>query len=89
MDMSEQLSSPLIDTTPSLFRPESSSHSKQLGKKPSLDLEAAPLFDLGEEWEHSLFGRSIHECHRNLMHIAEDADMAIGVTDPHGTLLWT
>ncbi len=23
------------------------------------------------------------------MHIAEDADMAIGVTDPHGTLLWT
>lgn len=89
MDMSEQLSSPFIDTTPSLFRPESSSHSQKLGKKPSLDLDAAPIFDLNEEWEHSLFGRSIHECHRNLMHIAEDADMAIGVTDPHGTLLWT
>ncbi len=39
MDMSEQLSSPLIDTSPSLFRPESSSHSKQLGKNHHLTLK--------------------------------------------------
>ncbi|EMJ8550195.1 transcriptional regulator, partial [Acinetobacter baumannii] len=89
MDMSKQLLLPSTDNLPSFFRPETISETPCLGKKPSLDLDAAPIFDLDQEWQHSLFGRSIQECHRNLMHIAEDADMAIGVTDPHGTLLWT
>ncbi len=85
MDMSKQLLLPSTDNLPSFFRPETISETPCLGKKPSLDLDAAPIFDLDHEWQHSLFGRSIQECHRNLMHIAEDADMAIGVTDPHGT----
>lgn len=81
MDMSKQLLLPSTDNLPSFFRPETISETPCLGKKPSLDLDAAPIFDLDQEWQHSLFGRSIQECHRNLMHIAEDADMAIGVTD--------
>lgn len=54
-----------------------------------LKRESAPLLDLGQEWQQALFGRSIQHCHSELLHIAEDAGMAIGITDHHGTLCWT
>lgn len=50
---------------------------------------AAPLFQLAVEDQPSLFRRSILHHQHDLLKIAEDSGMAIGVTDHQGTLLWT
>lgn len=52
-------------------------------------VDAAPLLGLPEEEQPSLFRRSIQHHHAELLKIAEDSGMAIGVTDHQGTLLWT
>ena len=53
-----------------------------------LSLTAAPLLCLEQNWQSSLFGRSIQHGQRELASIADEAGMAIGVTDSCGTLLW-
>ncbi|QIO05388.1 winged helix-turn-helix domain-containing protein [Acinetobacter shaoyimingii] len=55
----------------------------------TMDVSAAPLIVLPEEKASSVFCRSIQHQYQNLHQIARDADMAIGLTDLHGTLLWT
>lgn len=51
---------------------------------------SAPLLTLPTEQEEpSLFRRSIQHQYADLLKIAQDADMAIGLTDHNGTLLWT
>lgn len=52
-------------------------------------VDAAPLLNLSEDSESSLFRRSIRHNYSDLLKIADDAGMAIGLTDLHGTLLWT
>lgn len=52
-------------------------------------LNAAPLLSLPQDSSPSLFHRSIRHNYADLLKIAHDADMAIGLTDHHGTLLWT
>ncbi|WP_428706089.1 hypothetical protein, partial [Staphylococcus aureus] len=49
----------------------------------------APLLSLPMEQEQSLFRRSIQHNYADLLKIADDSEMAIGITDHHGTLLWT
>ena len=49
---------------------------------------AAPLLTLPFQ-EPSLFHRSIQHNYTDLRKIAQDSEMAIGITDHHGTLLWT
>ena len=52
-------------------------------------MNAAPLLSLPMEQEQSLFRRSIQHNYADLLKIADDSEMAIGITDHHGTLLWT
>ena len=52
-------------------------------------MNAAPLLSLPMEHEQSLFRRSIQHNYADLLKIADDSEMAIGITDHHGTLLWT
>lgn len=52
-------------------------------------INAAPLLNLPIEQEQSLFRRSIQHNYADLLKIADDSEMAIGITDHHGTLLWT
>lgn len=52
-------------------------------------LEAAPVVKLFEENSPSLFRRSIQNKYKQLIDIANESDMAIGITDHQGTLLWT
>lgn len=52
-------------------------------------ITSAPLFTLTQEEQPSLFRRSIQHKHQDLLKIAEDSGMAIGVTDHQGTLIWT
>ncbi|MDN5543541.1 MAG: transcriptional regulator, partial [Acinetobacter sp.] len=52
-------------------------------------VHAAPVLALPPEDKTSLFRRSIQHNYADLLKIAEDSDMAIGLTDHHGTLLWT
>ncbi|MEN8283366.1 transcriptional regulator [Acinetobacter gerneri] len=52
-------------------------------------ITSAPLVTLTQEEQPSLFRRSIQHTHQDLLKIAEDSGMAIGVTDHQGTLLWT
>ncbi|WP_151838688.1 transcriptional regulator [Acinetobacter radioresistens] len=54
-----------------------------------VSVDAAPVLNLDHGWRETLFGRSLDQCHSELLRIAEDASMAIGITDQHGTLLWT
>jgi hypothetical protein len=54
----------------------------------TLSLTAAPLLCLEQNWQSSLFGRSIQQGQHELASIADEAGMAIGVTDSCGTLLW-
>ena len=54
-----------------------------------VDVNAAPLVTLPKEERFSLFRRTIHHTYEELLRIAHDSDMAIGLTDHHGTLLWT
>ena len=54
----------------------------------TLSLSAAPLLCLEQNWQSSLFGRSIQQGQHELASIADEAGMAIGVTDSCGTLLW-
>ena len=54
-----------------------------------VDVTAAPLLRLTNEEPFSLFKRSIHHSYDELLRIAHDSDMAIGLTDHQGTLLWT
>ncbi|EPF74464.1 hypothetical protein [Acinetobacter rudis] len=57
-----------------------------------INLEAvtsAPLLKLPQEDQPSLFRRSIVHNQHDLLKIAEDSGMAVGVTDHQGTLLWT
>lgn len=51
-------------------------------------MKAAPVIDL-EGRACPLLQRSISRHSAELLKIADDAGMAIGITDPHGTLLWT
>lgn len=55
----------------------------------TMSINAAPLLNLPIEPELSLFRRSIQHNYSDLLRIADDAEMAIGITDHHGTLLWT
>lgn len=48
----------------------------------------APVFKLSEETQSSLIQRSIRHNYSDLIQIAEDSHMAIGLTDHQGTLLW-
>lgn len=48
MDMSKQLLLPSTDNLPSFFRTETTSETAYSVKKPSLDLDAAPIFDLDQ-----------------------------------------
>ncbi|WOE31526.1 MULTISPECIES: transcriptional regulator [unclassified Acinetobacter] len=50
---------------------------------------AAPLLTLTTTAEPSLFHRAIQHRYADLLKIAQDAEMAMGITDHHGTLLWT
>ncbi|MFW1802413.1 transcriptional regulator, partial [Acinetobacter nematophilus] len=52
-------------------------------------INAAPLLSLPMEQEQSLFRRSNQHNYADLLKIADDSEMAIGITDHHGTLLWT
>lgn len=52
-------------------------------------VQAAPVLALPQEDQTSLFRRSIQHNYADLLRIADDSDMAIGLTDHHGTLLWT
>ena len=52
-------------------------------------LDAAPILALTRSESPSLFDRSLPHCYQDLIKIAEDSGMAIGVTDHQGTLLWT
>ncbi|MDQ8936687.1 transcriptional regulator [Acinetobacter rudis] len=52
-------------------------------------VQAAPLLKLPQEEQPSLFRRSLRHHQRELLKIAKDAGMAIGITDHQGTLLWT
>ena len=52
-------------------------------------VHAAPVLALPQEDKTSLFRRSIQHNYADLLKIANDSDMAIGLTDHHGTLLWT
>lgn len=52
-------------------------------------VHAAPVLALPEEDQTSLFRRSIQHNYADLLRIANDSDMAIGLTDHQGTLLWT
>lgn len=52
-------------------------------------VNAAPLFDLSKENANTVLHRSLQHQSVDLQRIAQDADMAIGLTDLHGTLLWT
>lgn len=52
-------------------------------------MNAAPLLSLPMEQKQSLFRRSIQHNYADLLKIADDSEMAIGITDHHGTLLWT
>lgn len=54
-----------------------------------INVNAAPVLSLPEEDQTSLFRRSIQHNYADLLKIAKDAEMAIGLTDHHGTLLWT
>ena len=54
-----------------------------------VDVNAAPLLRLPRDESFSLFKRSIHHSYDELLRIAHDSDMAIGLTDHQGTLLWT
>ncbi|MCH4247381.1 winged helix-turn-helix domain-containing protein [Acinetobacter populi] len=56
---------------------------------PLANVEAAPILALTQDWQSSVFGNAIALNQSSLADIAEDAGMAIGVTDPCGTLLWT
>ena len=49
-------------------------------------VHAAPVLALPPEDKTSLFRRSIQHNYADLLKIAEDSDMAIGLTDHHGTL---
>ncbi|WP_324626582.1 transcriptional regulator [Acinetobacter sp. MD2(2019)] len=50
---------------------------------------AAPLLSLEQDWQCSLFGRTIDQSQTMMSQIAQEADMAMGITDTFGTLLWT
>lgn len=52
-------------------------------------INAAPLVSIPMEQDQSLFHRSIQHHYADLLTIAKHAEMAIGLTDHHGTLLWT
>lgn len=52
-------------------------------------LDAAPLLDLQQEESSTLFNRSLPHCYQDLIKVAEDSGMAIGITDHQGTLHWT
>lgn len=52
-------------------------------------VNAAPLLTVPQESHPSLFRRSIQHKYADLLKIANDSDMAIGLTDHQGTLLWT
>src|SRR5690606_25965000 len=52
-------------------------------------VHAAPVLALPPEDRTSLFRRSIQHNYADLLKIANDSDMAIGLTDHQGTLLWT
>lgn len=52
-------------------------------------VNAAPVLTFREESQPCLFRRAIQHNYADLLKIADDADMAIGLTDHHGTLLWT
>lgn len=52
-------------------------------------VSAAPLLTLNQSDQPSLFCRSIQHNQHDLLKIAEDSGMAIGITDHQGTLLWT
>lgn len=52
-------------------------------------VNAAPLLTLPQESQPSLFRRSIRHNYADLLKIADDSGMAIGLTDHQGTLLWT
>ena len=54
-----------------------------------IDVNAAPILLLRDEEHNSIFDRSIHQTCDELSKIAYDSEMAIGLTDHQGTLLWT
>ncbi|WP_227515661.1 helix-turn-helix domain-containing protein [Acinetobacter qingfengensis] len=51
--------------------------------------QAAPILNLDYEWNHALLGRAMQHCYKDLIAIANDSGMAIGISNHHGTLLWT
>lgn len=51
-------------------------------------VHAAPILALAQEDQVSLFRRAIQHNYADLLKIADDSEMAIGLTDHHGTLLW-
>ncbi|MBO3672943.1 transcriptional regulator [Acinetobacter soli] len=54
-----------------------------------IDVNAAPILLLRDEEHNSIFDRSIYQTCDELSKIAYDSEMAIGLTDHQGTLLWT
>lgn len=52
-------------------------------------VNAAPVLELAFEEQTSLFRRAIQHNYADLHKVASDSDMAIGLTDHNGTLLWT
>lgn len=73
----------LRSTSPYLEKPDLSQCSHEI------NVDAAPLLKVENDWRTSRFGHSVELNQKELAEIANDAEMAIGITDPYGTLLWT
>lgn len=73
----------------SLLQHQDAQSSNTSIKSDQINIGAAPLLNLEYEWDHALFGRAIQHCYKDLVNIARDSDMAIGITNHYGTLLWT